>query len=285
MKIDKTCLLGLILWLCAIGTNASTPDYWRSDSIKVMRLFKEAARLRTDTNYMLFFARKLAGLPYVGKTLEHNEQERLVVNMRQFDCTTFVETVLALKRCMDQHTPSFANFCDNLRLIRYSGGKISYANRLHYFSKWIHDNENLGIVQDIQGPNPPFAAVQHLQVDYMTKHVNRYPMLVKHPEWIPLIRQMEESLTGRTYRYIPKNRLGDSKLLRQTIHDGDIIVILTSKKGLDTSHIAIAVWHKDGLHMIDASSIYRRVIEEPKLMSRYMAEHPTHTGIRIVRPK
>lgn len=280
----KILVLGLALWLCATGLHASTPDYWRSDSVKVMRLLKEAAQLKSDTSYMLFFARKLAGLPYVGKTLEHNEQERLVVNLRQFDCTTFVETVLALKRCMDQRKPTFANFCDNLQLIRYRGGKVSYANRLHYFSAWIHDNEGLGIVRDIQGPNPPFAAVQHVKVNYMTTHVNRYPMLVKHPDWIPLIRQMEDSITGRTYRYIPKNRLSDSKLLRQTIHDGDIIVILTSKSGLDTSHIAIAVWHKDGLHMIDASSIYRRVIEEPKLMSRYMAEHPSHTGIRIVRP-
>lgn len=281
---NKIVFLGLVLWCCAIGLKASTPDYWRSDSVKVMRLLKEAALQKAETNYMLFFARKLTGIPYVAKTLENNEQERLVVNLRQFDCTTFVETVLALKRCMDQRKPTFANFCDNLQLIRYRGGAVSYANRLHYFSAWIHDNEDLRVVTNIGRPNPPFAAVQHVKVNYMTTHVDRYPMLVKHRDWIPMIKQMEDSITGRSYRYIPKNMLSDSKLLRQTIHDGDIIVILTSKAGLDTSHIAIAVWHRDGLHMIDASSIYKRVIEEPKLMSRYMAEHPSHTGIRIVRP-
>jgi hypothetical protein len=111
MKIDKTCLLGLILWLCAIGTNASTPDYWRSDSIKVMRLFKEAARLRTDTNYMLFFARKLAGLPYVGKTLEHNEQERLVVNIDSSIAP------LSSRRCCTEavYGPAHANIRQILR--------------------------------------------------------------------------------------------------------------------------------------------------------------------------
>ncbi len=273
-------IMSFMVWLTA---QAAEPDYWRSDSVKVMRLLKEASAQKAGTNYMLFFARKLAGVPYVAKTLEKNDSERLVVNLRQLDCTTFVETVLALKRCMDQGKRTFDNFCDNLRLIRYRGGEVSYPNRLHYFTSWIADNTRLGIVKDIQGPNPPFTATQRVNANYMTTHVSLYPMLVGHPEWVPLIRQMEDSITGLTFPYIPKNRLADSPLLRQTIRDGDILVILTSKNGLDTSHLGIAVWHKDGLHKIDASAVYHKVIEDPMTFSNYMARHRTHTGIRVVR--
>ena len=70
---------------------------------------------------------------------------------------------------------------------------------------------------------------------------------------------------------------------RNTIKDGDIIAIITSKKGLDTSHIGIAVWHKDGLHMLNASQVRHKVVEEPMLLRTYMAKYPMQTGIRIIR--
>ena len=40
------------------------------------------------------------------------------------------------------------------------------------------------------------------------------------------------------------------------IHDGDLIAIVTTKKGIDYSHLGFAVWGKDGkLHLLNASSI------------------------------
>lgn len=269
-----------LLFAC-IQAQAQPVDYWRSDSVKVMRLLHKAKEQKQGTNFMIFFARQFLGLPYVAKTLEKNDDERLVVNLRQLDCTTFVETVTALTRCMQQEWLTFAAYCDNLRQIRYRGGVVSYPNRLHYFTAWINDNVRKGIVRDILGPNPPFTAVQHVRANYMTTHVSLYPMLVKHPEWIPEIKKMEDSITGRNYRYIPRAQLTNSKLLRATVHDGDIVAYLTSRQGLDTSHLAIALWQRDGLHFIDASAVRHKVVVD-KLISRYMAEHPSHLGIRIV---
>lgn len=263
--------------------SAQKVDYWRTDSVKVMRYLSQASKQK-DKKYMLFFARKLCGLPYVAKTLEKNDHEKLVVNLRQLDCTTFVETVLALTRCMEQNKRTFENFCNNLRLIRYYDGKMSYVNRLHYFSFWIENNERMHIVKDIHTPKPPFTAIQSVKVNYMTTHVSLYPMMVKHPEWVKDIKTMEDSLTGRKYYYIPRDQLDNSMLLRSVIHDGDILAILTSKTGLDTSHLAIAVWHKDGLHFIDASFVHHRVLEETLTLKQYLARHTTSFGIRVVRP-
>lgn len=269
----------------SIFANNWKTDYLPDDSIKVVSLLKKAATQKNIGNKMLYFARQLAGVPYVGKTLEKNKQEQLVVNLRQLDCTTFVETVLALTRSLEQNKLTFDAFCYNLRMIRYSEGIVSYPTRQHYFTYWIQENEKKGIVKDIQLPNPPFTAVQNVNTDYMTTHIDLYPMLVQDKALISNIRAMETSINGMKCRYIPKNSLNDSKLLRQTIQNGDIIAIITSIKGLDTSHIGIAVWHKDGLHMIDASSIHKKVIEEPTLMKTYMSKHPSQLGIRIARPQ
>ena len=108
-------------------------------------------------------------------------------------------------------------------------------------------------------------------------------MLKGNKSAIAEVRAGEKALNGRKFRYIPKRSIDNSSLLRRTIHDGDILVMLTSKKGLDTSHIGIAVWHKDGLHLLNASQLRHKVVVESKLFRDYMLSQKSQTGIRVVR--
>lgn len=258
-------------------------DYSKADSIKIVNLLCEASRLKSSTNWMTYFGKKFCGVPYVAKTLERNKEERLIVNLSQLDCTTFVETTLALTLCAKNSKTSFADYCHYLRLIRYRQGRVSYPARLHYFTQWIDDNSSLGLVREITSTSKPFTALQTLNIDFMTTHVNLYPMLRGNKSAITEIRAGEKALNGRKFRYIPKRSIDNSSLLRRTIHDGDILVMLTSKKGLDTSHIGIAVWLKDGLHLLNASQLRHKVVLEPKLFRDYMISQKSQTGIRVVR--
>ena len=124
---------------------------------------------------------------------------------------------------------------------------------------------------------------QTLRIDYMSTHVEQYPMLLAQPEWVEIIRKSEEKLTGQTHFYIPKNQISNNAHFRQAIHDGDILAITTSKRGLDTSHIGIAVWKKDGLHLLNASMIRKKVVEEPMTLRQYMQKQKSQTGIRVIR--
>ena len=170
-------------------------------------------------------------------------------------------------------------------MIRYVGGIVSYPTRQHYFTEWIEENTKEGFVSEVKGQNPPFSAKQTLAIDFMSTHIDLYPMLKNNAEMRKPIADMERRLSGKIYRYIPKSKIKNTRLLRSTIHDGDIIAIITKKKGLDTSHIGIAVWHKDGLHMLNASQIHKKVVEEPMTLYQYMQKHPSQLGIRIVRIK
>lgn len=269
----------------SISAYAQKVDYGHADSVRVMSLFGKAKSLerKTMANYMVFFGRQLKGIPYVAKTLEVNSEEHLVVNLRQLDCTTYVETVLALSRCMAMGKMSFANYCDQLRIIRYAKGIQSYATRKHYFTYWIQQSVEQGLVKDVQEPNPPYSAVQEVKASYMTTHLSQYPMLNGKPEWVGKIKAMEESVTGLRPRYIPTSSVDNSALLRSTVHDGDIIAIVTTKEGLEISHLGIAVWHKDGLHMLNASSIYHKVVEDGNLLKKYLLRQKSAVGIRTVR--
>ncbi|MBR5635133.1 MAG: DUF1460 domain-containing protein [Prevotella sp.] len=279
----KKMLFLMLTMLFATLQTVEAQQYTEKDSVRVMELLAEAKRQKADTNWMVFFGRKLRGVPYVAKTLEINEEERLVVNLRKLDCTTLVENALALTLCIKNNQTNFKDYCRFLRLIRYRNGSVSYIDRLHYFTDWIEDNTRLGFVKERAFPKAMPTATQTLKIDYMSTHTDQYPMLVAHPKWVKEIAESERALTGKTYPYIPKNQIANNKIFRENIHDGDILAITTSKKGLDTSHIGIAVWHKDGLHLLNASMIHKKVVEEPMTLKQYMQKHPSQTGIRVIR--
>lgn len=279
----KICLITVLL-LSACICWAYEVQYDKSDSLRVVSLLDDARRQSTGTNYVIFFARKLQGIPYVAHTLEVNKTERLIVNLRQLDCTTYVENVVALFLCMKQKTYSFKAFCDNLCKIRYRGGSAPhYTRRLHYFTEWIEDNSSKGLCQEIQTPNPPFTSLQKVNVYYMSANPDKYKMLRANPGYLPKISEMEKRVNMKSYRYIPKTEVVNSDLLRKTVKDGDIIALTTSLKGLDIQHIGFAIWHKDGLHLLNASSLRHKVVEEPRTLYNYLQRQRTMTGMRIVR--
>ena len=271
--------LFILVWTAILEAGAQV-TYQRADSIKVCQLLRQADK-QTST---LWFARQFIGVPYVAHTLEVNDNERLVVNTRQLDCTTLVETVTALKLCNDRGQRTWADYVRMLTMLRYRQGVLDgYPSRLHYFSDWIRDKVQMQLVNDIQQPNPPFSAVQTVNVNYMSTHPEAYKALKANAALVPLIRQQEQSLSGLKARYIPKSAVRNTKLLRSVIKDGDIIAITCNKAGLDIAHLGFAVWRKDGLHLLNASMLHKKVVEEPMTLYRYLQKHKTFTGIRILR--
>ena len=273
----------LIIYIIGImlvqGVKAQT-TYQNADSVKICQLLSQANR---ETS-VLWLARQFLEVPYVAHTLEINDDERLVVNTRQLDCTTFVETVTALKLCAQADKHSFTDYLNMLRQLRYRKGKMAgYTSRLHYFTDWIRDKAEMQLVTDVQQPNPPFSAVQTVQVDYMSTHPNAYKALKANAALVPEIRAHEQSLTGMKVRYIPKRSVRNNALLRKVVKDGDILAITCNKKGLEIAHLGFAVWRKDGLHLLNASMIHKKVVEEPMTLYQYLQRHKTHTGIRVVR--
>lgn len=280
-------VLACVLWGSLSG-QMSAVTYTREDSLTVVRLLEEGKTQPAGTNMPMFFAERLIGVPYVAATLEINDWEDLVVNLRQLDCTTLVENVVALTRTVRKTRPSFEAFCRELETIRYKDGvRNGYSSRNHYFSEWIDSNSRLGIVAEVKGEAGknyrPFTAVQKLNLNYMSTHPDKYPMLKGKPDEIARISANEKESGGKTVRYIPFELLDKGKEVLGDVCDGDILAIVTKKNGLDTSHLGFAVWQNGKLHLLNASSIHKKVVLEPMTLSQYMKKHPSQAGVRVVR--
>ena len=274
----------IVVAMCVFPAMGHSQTWNDADKQKIESLLRQAKQMPRATCWELFFARSFLGVPYVAHTLEVNDTEQLVVNTRELDCTTLVETVAALTLCARQQVYTFRNYTDNLAVLRYRHGVLNgYTSRLHYFTDWILDNEAKGLVEEIQSPVSVFSAVQTINVGFMSVNPGYYKFLRANPDSVPAIAKTEDALNGRSFRYIPKNAVVNTAAMRNAVHDGDIIAITCNKKGLDIAHLGFAVWRNDGLHLLNASMIHKKVVEEPMTLRTYLGKHASHTGIRIVR--
>ena len=82
--------------------------------------------------------------------------------------------------------------------------------------------------------------------------------------------------------FIPKNKLhlspDDLK-----IENGDILTITTNIKGLDVVHVGFAFWKSGQLYLLHASSVAKKVIEDPLSLYDYSWNKKAHTGVRVIR--
>lgn len=223
-------------------------------------------------------AKKFIGRPYSAGTLE-GTPEMLTVNVDSFDCTTFVETCLAMALTIENRRSSWHDFDYNLEQIRYRGGNIDgYPSRLHYISDWIVDNSHRGILQEV---TDRIARADYMvkTIDYMSSHRDAYKALTDSANFAG-IKNAEIGYRSHRFPIIkPQN------LKTADIREGDIIAITTAIKGLDVSHIGIATVINGVPHLIHASSKAGRVISDPLPLQEYLRKNRLTTGIRVIRIK
>ena len=269
-------LIGLLLWSsCSFYAGERDKDL-------VEKWLAEAVSLPKDSCRTLHFAKKMLGVPYVAGTLDENEKEQLVVRLDALDCTTFVETVLAFSMADKRGERDWKGFKKALTDIRYRDGLLNgYASRLHYFSDWIRNNEQMGFFRECTSESA-CAQFQELWLDFMSTHSESYLPMKKDTSLINEIALQEKKWQGVSVAYIPKDKLNLSPEDLK-IKNGDILAITTNIKGLDVVHVGFAYWKGEELHLLHASSNAMKVIEDAQSLYDYSKNKKAHTGVRAIR--
>ncbi|MFC3878674.1 N-acetylmuramoyl-L-alanine amidase-like domain-containing protein [Algoriphagus namhaensis] len=216
------------------------------------------------------------GTEYVAKTLELPGEEKLVINLQGVDCTTYLESVIALTRLAQKQEYTFEAFEGELELIRYRNGEnTGYPSRLHYFSDWMYANGEKGlfqnITQEIGGvpyPNQP---------SFMSENPQFYPQLAD-PKNVEAIKATEAEIGKRSYFYIPKEKVAE---VEDQIQSGNLIAITTTINNLDMVHVGFAIEHQGRIHLLHASSASMQVEISDLPLSDYLARNKTQSGIMV----
>jgi hypothetical protein len=234
-------------------------------------------------------ARSFVGTPYTPGTLEQPGPERLVINLRELDCVTFVENVLALTafvrrdgiRLLDDSLGARRRFAAYLRQLRYRDGTVNgYPSRLHYFTDWLREGESKGRVQLVTSE---LGGVEVRDpIDFMSTHAAAYPALADSAS-VTAIRDVERRLNAGPPRVIvPKDHIA---VVAGGILDGDVIAAGSTVPGLDVVHTGFAVWEHGQLHLLHAPLQGATVeISALPLADRIQAI-ASQSGIMVARPQ
>lgn len=258
-----------------------------NDTIVITRLLTQEASHR-DAPRLDRIALELVGIPYGEATLENDDKtpegepkEVLTVGMDSLDCTTFVETALALAYTVGEGRQGWQDFVYNLRRFRYRNGQTDgYCSRLHYPSAWILDCAGRGLVREATSDFPE-ARYRVKTLDFMSHHRGAYAAMADSVTF-EKIKDMEAGLRSYRYPVLKGGALG-AKSLARILRSGDVVCFTTSQPGLDINHMGIVVIDPDGTpRLVHASSKHGQVCVDPLPLADYIRRN-RNEGIRIVR--
>jgi hypothetical protein len=278
--------------LVAVGLPDSAVTAWAEED---WRIFREkvtwAAAQGLDTvpvgEAIVRLGESFVGTPYRAGTLEGPGPERLIVNLHELDCVTFVETVLALTRFVRQGGVEVLGdsviaqriYEHHLRDIRYRASVIAgYASRLHYFSDWLAENAAAGHIEIVTASLG--GVVDPRPITFMTGHAGSYPAL-SDSVTLAAIQGVESRLNGGPPRYvIPKDSIAG---IVNGIRNGDIIAAATTAAGLDVSHTGFAIWKNGQLHLLHAPLTGQPVEISPLPLAERIKGISSQWGIMVAR--
>lgn len=251
-----------------------------SDTMKITEILTSPSvtGVTDEGERTVAIAELLLGTPYVGGGIE-GEPEMLTIRFDSLDCTTFVETVLALEMTLEERRSSWHDFAYNLERLRYRGGSLNgYASRLHYLSDWIIDNSHRGNLQEVtERIGKSMSQIKTL--DFMSRNRDKYPALADGNEF-ERMKGFEMGYRSHRYSYIKGVDIKNAD-----IKDGDIIAITTKTPGLDVQHVGIAKLKDGGVYLIHASSAEGKVVVDTLPLAEYLRRNRSATGVRVVRLK
>lgn len=233
-------------------------------------------------DFTLNIAKSFLNRPYKAHTLDINSSEKLVVNLRDFDCSTFVESCIAMGLTYRKNEISFDKFKYYLKRLRYynKGSIKGYESRIHYFSDWLYTHSQDGLLEDI---TPKMGGIPWKKnINFMSTHWNKYPFAT-NTSLQEKIQKIEEKINEQHFSYIPKSQI---KSIENQFLNGDIIGITSNIDGLDIAHEGFAIrLHDKRVYLLHASSDFKRVMVTDKPLVEYLAKNKNQTGIMVARLK
>ncbi len=272
-------LIALLFFLVSIQANSQTVCTAESrevveESLEKLKTFETGSK--STGEIAVEIGQWFLGTEYVAKTLELPGSEKLVINMVGLDCTTYLESIIALTRLAKLEEYTFEAFERELELIRYRSGKNEgYPSRLHYFSDWMYANGEKGLFEDVT-ESIGGEAYQN-DPSFMSENPKYYPQL-SDPKNVEEIKKAESTIASRDYFFIPKENVKETE---DQIQSGNLIAITTSIENLDMVHVGFAIEHNGRIHLLHASSGSMEVEISELPLSDYLARNKSQSGIMV----
>lgn len=284
-KSRPWCLALLLALAWPLGARASVPlepvASGRALAVEVQSLL--ALRALPFPDRVAGVAKQWLGRPYLVKSLEVGDPkltpEPLVCRLDGFDCTTLLESSLAMARALDAPQPAEA-FRSELIGLRYRGGhRGGFGDRLHYMTEWWAQQGARGILRDL---TPEVADLEGTApIQFMSQHPLLYPGLA-NPQALAAVKAAEARLSVAPRRYLA---FATFRKLAGRVEEGDLFAFVSRVAGLDVAHVGLAARSPDGvMRLLHAPQAGGVVCFSRQPLAAYAGSVAGHAGLLWARP-
>jgi len=224
------------------------------------------------------------GTPYYNHP-QTTEPEQFSIALDTFQCVSFVESTMALSRCIWKNENNEDCFIKEVKESRYRDGEVDgYASRLHYFFDWLSNNSERGRLTPLTrafGGRKFKRRRQKKLFSIMTSRPKRYPALL-NPSVFHDIQSIENSLNSQHPYVLRRKQLTG---LNDRLENGDVVAVVTNTRGILISHTGFILKNSDGkARFLHASSYHERVVVSENDIADYISRDKSRLGILIYRP-
>lgn len=279
LKSGRLMQILILLVMFSAGNAVSGDDYEIMKCKKKLVSFDASLKNLPLNEIIIEVGKTFMGTPYVAGTLDQNpSSEELTISITGLDCVTFVENCLTFSRLIKTGKTDFDSYKSELEKIRYRNGKnTGYPSRLHYFTDWIYDNEQKGIVKDI---TREIGGTEYSKsISFMSSHRDSYKQMADDENYGKML-DVENNINSRTLYYIPKDRITE---VYPKLQNGDIFGITSTLNGLDIAHTGF-IFMKDGKAYLMHASLKDKEVEFSATdLQDYIMGNSKQGGIVIAR--
>jgi hypothetical protein len=257
------------------GAAGAPPPLWSPGTSALLQQGLDLRKGQTKGDALVALARRAIGRPYVAFSLDQSPVERLRLDLSSFDCFLFVEQLLAVVQLQPQGSTAGA-FAEQVRQLRYDGGRVDYCHRHHYLSRWAAAAQRKGILSDITA-SLPGARSRRIPLRFMGDYAEAFRPMQQATNR-RCITTLEQGLRVEQF-YVPTAALGGAI---PRLRNGDIFALVTRVKGLDVSHVGFVEVEGARRHAIHAAP--GRGVMRSRDLARYVAGVEDGLGVMVLRP-
>jgi len=271
------------------------------DSQDVSTFLSDSQKTSTLAQRMDLYSSIFLKARYIGGPLGEGTQGRFdndeLYRFDAFDCTTYVETVLALSL-----SDTLEDFSDWMNRIRYKNAEVSYVTRNHFVSvDWINNNDYLlrDVTAEIAKEKTLYArSVIDKKAWYQGKKITEINLDLPLKDKEQRLDEFKNlgnhfSPVKTNFPYISIKELLKTKKLFNQLESGFIVNIVRPNwnlkpTDLNVSHQGILIKNKAGeLVFRHASSVGKNPTVREENFRKYLEkyqDHKTIKGINLLEP-
>lgn len=277
-----------LLLLCSLFFSfnliaGSLPLHCEEESGKVSELIGKLKSANIPFGDKLVLAAKSLEGSGVDDYYSRDSLATLRINLESFTPLMFINNVIALvKTAESPGNPDINVFSSQFEDISCRRGENKgFPSIMYHASDWIGDNVARGNVTELT-ENYAGVVARTKSLDEMTRKREDFAALADSATF-ETVRMTEMGF--RTHR-IPslKKETIKKKEIIEDLENGDIILLVPNRDGIDIYDMGIVSKTEDGVHLIHLSPNDRKIVEEKEDIARYLGLMTKYfQGYRILR--